>query len=112
MYIKLINYICTQRKLRNRIMYYEEEQRNKLGYLEFTEIFYQNLDTLITTSITNVENDKEFYDEVVFKCFDLYQRESSHYSVSEILKFFHIFLYAKFKHKPSVEKDDNEITLY
>ena len=91
-------------------MYYKEEQ--KLGLLEFSDVFYDLLDTLITTSTTNVETDKKFYDEVVFKCFDLYQREGSNYSVSEIVKFFHIFLYAKFKHKPSVEKDDDVITLY
>ena len=91
-------------------MNYNEEQ--KLGYLEFQDVFYSNLDTLITTSNSNVISDKNFYDEVVFKCFDLYQRETSNYSVSEILKFFHIFLYAKFKHKPSVEKDDDVITLY
>lgn len=91
---------------------YNELQNTKLGLLEFSDVFYSNLDTLITTSTVNVEADKNFYDEVVFKCFDLYQRESSNYTVSEILKFFHIFLYAKFKHKPSVDKDDETITLY
>lgn len=91
---------------------YREEQNSKLGLLEFSDTFYELLDTLITTSATNVEKDKNFYDEVVFKCFDLYQREGSNYSVSEIVKFFHIFLYAKFKHRPSVEKDDEIITLY
>lgn len=84
----------------------------KLGLSEFSETFLSNLDTLTVTSELNVEKDKNFYNEVVFKCFDLYQRESSNYSVNDMLKMFHIFLYAKFKHKPSVEKNDDEIKLF
>ena len=83
----------------------------KLGLTEFTEVFYSNLDTLIISSIPHVEDNEDFYEEVVFKCFDLYQRENSNFSVGDSVKFFHIFLYAMFKHTPSVEKNDDEITL-
>lgn len=85
---------------------------SKLGIIEFRETFFDLLDTLTVSSSIHVEQESEFYEEVIFKSFDLYQRETSDYSVSEIIKFFHIFLYAAFKHKPSVEKDDDTIKLY
>lgn len=85
---------------------------SKLGIIEFRETFFDLLDTLTVSSSIHVEQESEFYEEVIFKCFDLYQRESSDYSVSEIIKFFHIFLYATFKHRPNVEKDDDTIKLY
>lgn len=82
----------------------------KLGLTEFTEVFYSNLDTLIISSIPHVEDNEDFYDEVVFKCFDIYQREGSNYTINEILRFFHVFLYSMFKHSPS-KKDENVINL-
>jgi len=84
----------------------------KLGLIEFTEVFYDNLDTLIISSELNVAENKNFYDEVIFKCFDIYQRDGNDYSVNDILKFFHVFLYAAFKHKFDVYKDDDEIKLH
>ena len=84
----------------------------KLGIIEFRETFFDLLDTITVSSSLHVEQESEFYEEIIFKSFDLYQRENSNYSISEIIKFFHIFLYATFKHKPSVEKDDDTIKLY
>lgn len=85
---------------------------SKLGLTEFFDVAYSNLDTLIISSEVHVEQNKDFYDDVLFKCFDIYQRDGSDYSVNEILKFFHIFLYAAFKHRLNVYKDDDEIKLY
>lgn len=85
---------------------------SKLGLVEFSEVFLDNLDTLIISSELHVESNKDFYDEVIFKCFDIYQREGNDYSVNDILKFFHSFLYAAFKHRLNVYKDDDEIKLY
>jgi len=86
--------------------------QRKLGISEFSQVFMENLDTLITVNQIHVDQNENFYNEVIFKCFDLYQRESSDFSVNDTLKFFHIFLYSMFKHKPSVEKNDDEIKLY
>jgi hypothetical protein len=91
-------------------MHYREN--SKLGLVEFSQTFFENLDTLIATSQLNVENDRPFFEEVCFKLFDLYQREGSDYSVLEMLRFVHVFLYSMYKHKPSVEKNDDEIKLY
>jgi hypothetical protein len=92
-------------------MYYKESQ-TKLGYLEFEEVFLENLDSITITSLKHIEENKDFYDEIVFKCFDLYQRETSNFSVNDSLKFFHIFLYSAFKHRPNVEKEDDVIKLF
>lgn len=91
-------------------MYFREDQ--KLGYLEFEQVFMENIDSITITSLEHISENKNFYDEVIFKCFDLYQRENSNFSVGDTLKFFHIFLYATFKHRPNVEKDDDTIKLY
>jgi len=94
-------------------MYYQEEQnlRSRLGYSEFNEIFYELLDTYITTSLVHVEANKEFYDDVIFKMFDVYQRDNKEYSVKELVLFFHIFLHSMFKNKPSTDRNEDEITL-
>ena len=91
-------------------MYFREDQ--KLGYLEFENVFLENIDSITITSLEHIEQNKNFYDELIFKCFDLYQREGSNFSVGDVLKFVHIFLYATFKHRPNVEKDDDTIKLY
>lgn len=83
----------------------------KLGLTEFTEVFYDNLDTILTTSLIHLEDNRDFYDEIVFRMFDVYQRENKEYSVNELVIFVHIFLHAMFKYKPSVEKNDNELKI-
>ena len=85
---------------------------DKLGFSEYRETFFELLDSLTVTSSVHLSQEFDFYEEVVFKCFDLYQRENSNFSVGDSVKFFHIFLYAMFKHTPSVEKNDDEIKLY
>ena len=82
----------------------------KLGINEFREVFFDNLSTLITCQ-SHVDSAKDFYEEIIFKTFEVYQKSSSDYCVNEILTFFHIFLYAMFKEKPSVDKPEDIITL-
>lgn len=84
----------------------------KLGLTEFRQVFLENIDSITITSLAHIDSNESFYEEIIFKLFDLYQRESSDYSVNEILKFVHIFLYSAFKHKLDVYKDDDEIKLY
>lgn len=83
----------------------------KLGLSEFRQTFLENIDSITLTTSFHISNNEDFYEEIIFKCFDLYQRETSDFSVFDVLKFVHIFLYATFKHKPSVDKNDDEIIL-
>ena len=46
----------------------------KLGLNEFTEVFFDSLDTVLTTSLIHVEENQAFYDDIVFKMYDVYQR--------------------------------------
>jgi len=81
----------------------------KLGIIEFTEVFYEKLDTLFVTTSVHVEQDKIFYEDAIFKCYDVYQKDSAEYEISDLVKIFHCFLYSMFKNKPSVDKNDDEI---
>jgi hypothetical protein len=84
----------------------------KLGLTEFRQVFLENIDSITITSLSHIDSNESFYEDIIFKLFDLYQRESSDYSVNEILKFVHIFLFSAFKYKLDVYKDDDEIKLY
>ena len=54
---------------------------------------------------------ENFYEEIIYKGFEVYQKDSVNYSVAEIVNFFHIFLYSMFLHKPIVDKPEDKITL-
>lgn len=90
----------------------KREKMQKLGLIEFREVFFESLDTIIMTSLLHIDENKPFYEEVVFKLFDIYQRENSNYSVKELILFFHVFLHSMFKHKPSVEKNEDDIKIF
>ena len=92
---------------KKEIMNYKD---NKLGLTEYTAFFFENLSTLVTNQ-AHIDENKNFYDEVVFKTFEIYQKNSSDYTITEILNFIHVFLYAMFNEKPSVEKPEDKITL-
>lgn len=85
---------------------------NKLGLTEYRQVFLENIDSITITSLAHIDSNVNFYEEIIFKTFDLYQRESSDFSVNDILKFVHIFLYSAFKHELDVYKNDDEIKLY
>ena len=59
----------------------------KLGISEFFEVFYDNISVLITNG-DHIEQNQDFYDRLVLKCFRLYEKKSSNYTVSEVLDLF------------------------
>ena len=83
----------------------------KLGLDEFTEVFYDSLDTVLTTSLIHVEENQDFYDDIVFKMFDVYQRDSSNFYIKDLVTFFHIFLHSMFKNQPDTNRAEDEIRL-
>lgn len=105
--MKLCFYFVILSQKRKKTMNYKD---NKLGLTEYTAFFFENLSTLVTNQ-AHIDENKNFYDEVVFKTFEIYQKNSSDYTITEILNFIHVFLYAMFNEKPSVEKPEDKITL-
>ena len=89
-------------------MYYEQD---KLGLIEFSETFYDSLDTVLTTSLIHVEENQAFYDDIVFKMYDVYQRENNNFYIKDLVTFFHIFLHSMFKNQPDTNRDEDEIRL-
>lgn len=59
----------------------------KLGISEFFEVFYDNISVLIANG-DHIEQNQDFYDRLVLKCFRLYEKKSSNYTVSEVLDLF------------------------
>ena len=83
----------------------------KLGLTEFTETYKDLLDLYVTSNYTHYDENLSFYEDVIFKLFDFYQRSEHDLSVRDLVTPFHIFLHAMFKYKPSVEKNDNELKI-
>ncbi len=81
----------------------------RLGLIEFSEVFRGQLDTFFLTTEVHLEQNELFYSDAIFKIFDVYQRSEVEYSVSDLIKVFHCFLYSMFKNKPSLDKNDDEI---
>ena len=84
---------------------------SKLGLTEFRQVFFDNLDSYVVTNFSHIEENTDFYEEVVLKLFDFYQRPENSFNVRDLVTPFHIFLYAMFKHKPSTDKNDEEIVI-
>ena len=83
----------------------------KLGFSEFAETFKDLLDVYVTTNYSHIEQNSDFYEDVIFKLFDFYQRSENISNVRDLIIPFHIFLHAMFKYKPSVEKNDDELKI-
>ena len=83
----------------------------KLGFSEFEETFKDLLDVYVTTNYSHIEQNSDFYEDVIFKLFDFYQRSENISNVRVLIIPFHIFLHAMFKYKPSVEKNDDELKI-
>lgn len=84
----------------------------RLGLIEFTEYFMSNIDSHFISSEIHLAENQNFYEDAVFKVFDVYQRSEVEYSISDLVKIFHCFLWSLFKNKPSLEKNDDEILLH
>jgi len=82
----------------------------KLGIDEFKEVFFDNLGTLITNE-NHILNNYDFYEDIIFKCFELYQKQSYTYLVSDFTKIINIFLKSMFLNKPDTELPEDIITL-
>lgn len=80
----------------------------QLGYLEYREVFFDHLDTVLISSSVHLQSHEDFYEDIILKSFEIYQKGEIS-SIKEIVSFFHCFLWAMFKNKPSVEKNDDEI---
>ena len=83
----------------------------KLGIREFTEVFYDNIDTFNITSTIHIEENENFYDDIVIKLFDFYQRSNLDLQIRDLVLPFHIFLHSMFTNKPNVYKEDNVIKI-
>lgn len=88
-------------------MYYPEEQ--KLGYVEFCTFFAENLSHLITNEAHITENES-FYEEVIFKLFELYLKMDN-CSINSLIRIFEVFLYSMFKHTPGTILPEDKITI-
>lgn len=85
--------------------------QQKLGYLEFQEVFYDNLSTLVTNS-SHIENNYAFYEQVVWKCFEKYNNsKTEHYSINQLIVIFEIVLDAMFKFEPSTTLPEDLINI-
>ncbi len=83
---------------------------NKLGLSEFREVFYDNMGTLITNEAHILQNEM-FYEDIIFKCFELYQKNSSVYLISDFTKITNIILKSLFFNQPTTILPEDEIVL-
>ncbi len=87
-----------------------EEMERKLGLAEFKEVFFDNLGTLITNE-NHITNNYDFYEDIIFKCFEMYQKQSSVYIVTDFTKILNIFLKSLFLNQPDTELPEDVITI-
>jgi len=89
-------------------MYYKEEQ--KLGYLQYEELFYDLLSRLITNE-AHITSHKDYYEHFIFKSFEAYNNSKTEISIRQIVVLFEIALDSMFKFKPSVDLPEDLITI-
>ena len=98
------------RKEIRRIMYYEED-REKLGFEEFRNYFYDNLSTLVTNR-EHILRNKDFYEQFIWKAFEKYNNSrTGEYGVKAILTVFEITLHSLFKFQPETELPEDLLNL-
>lgn len=83
----------------------------KLGVTEFEEVFYANLDTFNITSSIHIEENEDFYNDILLKLYDFYQRSPLDLQIRDLVIPFQIFLHSMFTNKPSVYKEENVIKI-
>lgn len=92
-------------------MYYEEEQRSKLGITEFSTIFYDRLSRVITNS-AHIEEFQNFYEHYCFKAYELYNNsKTDNYSLNIVISLFEIMLDSLFKYQPDNFLSDDTINI-
>ena len=92
-----------------RKMYYDREQ--KLGYVEFQELFFDRLSRLITNS-THIENFRDFYEHYCFKAYEQYNNsKTEEYTINQIITLFEVALDALFKYQPDNFLSEDSINI-
>lgn len=92
-------------------MYYEEEQRSRLGFIEFSELFRDRLSRLITNS-AHMEEFSDFYDHYCFKAYELYNNsKTENYSLNVIISLFEVMLDSMFKYQPNTFLSEDSINI-
>lgn len=92
-------------------MYYEEEQRNKLGLSEFSEVLTENLSKVVIPQ-NYIDNEVDFFEQILFKTYEKYHNSKTEtYSINQIRSLLEIFIDAMFTYKPSNNKPEDVITI-
>ena len=90
-------------------MHYREEQ--KLGYLEYEEVFYDLLSRIVVNQ-RFIDENKSFFDHIIFKTYERYEiSKTESYSVRQIVVLFELFLDAMLQNKPAVDLPEDMITV-
>jgi len=86
-------------------------QQDKIGITQFEDCFYDLLSRIVTNS-EHIEQNREFYSQVVWKTFEKYNTSRTEvYSITQIVAIFEIVLDAMFSYKPSVDLPEDLITI-
>ena len=92
-------------------MYYEEEQRNKLGLIEYSEVLTESLSKVVIPQ-NYIDNEKDFFEQIFFKTYEKYHNSKTEtYSINQIRSLIEIFIDALFTYKPSSDKPDDLIDI-
>ena len=90
-------------------MYYEGEQ--KLGYLQYEELFYDLLSRIVVNQ-KFIDENKSFFEHIIFKTYERYEiSKTESYSVRQIVVLFELFLDAMLQNKPAVDLPEDIITI-
>lgn len=85
-------------------------QRERVGQVEYSEILLDNISTVVIPR-SYIEQNQEFWDDIVFKLFEDYYFSPEEVSVRKQAKIVEVILGKMFEHKPSTEKPEDVITL-
>jgi hypothetical protein len=86
------------------------ENRDKLGISEFEEVLLDCLSTIIIPR-SYIEENKEFWDSIVFKLFEDYYYSPEPLSIRKQAKTLDIVFNSLFTFKPPVEKPTDILNL-
>ena len=75
---------------------------NKLGEIEYEEVFLDNLSKIIVNR-NYIESNCEFWDNVIFKFWEEYYFSKREVSIISQVRLFEIMMDSVFKYKPSLE---------
>jgi len=91
-------------------MYYERDN-SRLGLTEFSEVFYDRLSRLVTTT-SHIEKFENFYEHYCFKAYEQYNNSKTEiYTINQIVTLFEIMLDAMFKYKPETFLPEDTINI-